>query len=147
MTQSTSRRFLPLLAVAALTVAVGGAAFAQSAQVDARQKAMKALGGEMRTLTGINRGQAPFDAAVTKAAFERMAEAATTAKGQFTEKGGDALPAIWENKADFDKQMDKLIADAKTGAAATDEASFKKAFADVGGDCGSCHKAYRKPQG
>ena len=63
-------------------------------------------------------------------------------------KMGDtaALPEAFANKADLMAKFDKLAADAKAAEAAVkDEASFKTEWAKVTGNCGGCHKAYRKP--
>src|SRR5690606_40123173 len=55
----------------------------------------------------MNRGQAQFDGAAATAAFEAIAAASKDYGDLFpegSETGGqtEALPAIWENKADFD---------------------------------------------
>jgi cytochrome c556 len=60
--------------------------------------------------------------------------------------GGDtaALPAIWQNKADFDAKFAKFGADAKAAASAVkDVDSFKTAFSGVTKNCGGCHETYR----
>ena len=55
------------------------------------------------------------------------------------------MPAIWENKADFDAKLAKLGADAKDAATKVkDEASFKTTFPEVQKNCGGCHNLYRK---
>ena len=62
-------------------------------------------------------------------------------------KAGDtaALPAIWENKADFDAKLAKFSADAKAAEAkVTDLDSFKAQMGEVGKNCGGCHNTYRK---
>ena len=64
-----------------------------------------------------------------------------------SKSGGDtaSLPAIWENKADFEAKLAKLSADAKAkDAGVKDLDSFKAAMAEVGKDCGACHNTYRK---
>ena len=60
--------------------------------------------------------------------------------------GGDtaALPAIWDNKADFKAKFAKFGADAKAAQAAVkDLDSFKAAFPDMTKNCGGCHETYR----
>ncbi|NJO23221.1 MAG: dipeptide ABC transporter ATP-binding protein [Sphingomonadales bacterium] len=50
------------------------------------------------------------------------------------------------DKADLFARFDKLAADAKSAAGAVnDEASFKAEWPKVAGNCGGCHKEYRKP--
>ena len=143
------------LSVAAL-VAVGATmAYAQGvtgpAAIEARQKAMKAVGGAAKDLTAMNKGEAPFDAAKANAGFKIMEENFTKAKGFFpddSKTGGntEALPTIWEKKADVTAKFDKAAADAKAAAgASTSEAAFKDQFKQVVSNCGGCHKEYRKP--
>jgi cytochrome c556 len=65
-----------------------------------------------------------------------------------TETGGGthALPAIWQDKAGFDKlaaqlkvEATKLQQVAETG----DKAAFAAQFKATGGVCGECHRTYR----
>lgn len=58
----------------------------------------------------------------------------------------EALPAIWTNKADFDKHAGDLSAAADKLAvalAANDPAAAKAAFTDTGAVCAACHRGYR----
>ena len=58
----------------------------------------------------------------------------------------DALPAIWENKADFDSKVDDFQAAAATlasTAAAGDIAAITSAFQATGATCKACHQTYR----
>ncbi len=56
----------------------------------------------------------------------------------------NALPAIWQNTADFDARFQKLGADSKAALASIkDEASFKAAMPGVLKNCGDCHQTYR----
>ena len=77
------------------------AAIAQSNKVEQRQALMKEMGAQSRTLGGMLRGQAPFDAAQVQAGLKVFAENAQKAGPLFTEdtKGAEktaALPALWE---------------------------------------------------
>ena len=83
------------------------AAIAQSNKVEQRQALMKEMGAQSRTLGGMLRGQAPFDAAQVQAGLKVFAENAQKAGPLFTEdtKGAEktgALPALWDSKAQFD---------------------------------------------
>lgn len=102
---------------------IGASAFADAAMdaIDARQAAMKAVGG-----------------AAKAGDFAKMNEAAIAAKEAFmldtsalVEAKTEASPAIWENKEGFDAIMDNLIA--------FSAAESKEAF----GTCKACHKEYR----
>ena len=58
----------------------------------------------------------------------------------------DALPAIWENKADLDSKIADFQAAAATLAStaeAGDIAAISEAFNATGATCKSCHETYR----
>ena len=134
----------PLVIGAAIVALNAGFAFAQD--VKQREVQMKEVGAAFGQLNRMNRGQDPYDAAKAKAAFERIAtagEAFVSLYGADATPVGRSLPAIWENRADFDQRLQKLVTDAKAGAGTSDEAGFKTAFATLQPDCGSCHKIYR----
>lgn len=139
---------------AAALIAVGATiAYAQAtneAALNGRQEAMKAASNAVKGLTPMNKGEAPFDAAKAAAGFKAIGDNLAKAKANFPDnsKTGetDALPAVWEKKADFELRFDKIIADAKAAAgASTTEAAFKEQFKKVTSGCGGCHKEYRKP--
>ena len=137
------------LAAAAVAAVMGTAliADAQSPQVAARQEAMKTQGAQMRVLTPMMRGEQPYNAAAAKEAAGKLVAVAKAIPGAFGpgSEGGNALPAIWTSKADFDAKA-KALEDAATRLqAAGDEAAFKTAFPAVGAACGGCHQPYRKP--
>jgi cytochrome c556 len=118
--------------------------FAQDAKQ--REPTMKDIGRAFSDINKMNRGQSPYDAAAAKAAFDKISASAKTFGtlfGATPTPEGRALPAIWENKADFDSRVAKLASDAHAGAATKDEAAFKTAFATLGGNCAGCHDKYR----
>jgi cytochrome c556 len=57
----------------------------------------------------------------------------------------EALPAIWENPADFQAKHQGLIdaATALQASAGTDLAGLQGALGGLGASCGACHQAYR----
>jgi cytochrome c556 len=132
----------------ALLLASIGATFADDDPIKARQDLMKANGNATKAVVPILKGQAPFDLATVQTALKAYIDAADKAPALFP-AGSDtgktkALPAIWQNKADFDARFAKLGADSKAALAAiTDEANFKANFAPVLKDCGGCHETYR----
>jgi cytochrome c556 len=139
-----------VLAIAALAIGVT-AVVAQGDPIAARKAIMKANGQSAGQGTKFMRGEEPFDLAKAQAIFASYQKAATDFGKLFPDnsKGGDtaALPAIWENKADFDSKLAKFGADAKDAAAKVkDEASFKTVFPEVQKNCGGCHQTYRKRQ-
>lgn len=140
--------------IAALTVLIasGLGVLAQTGDpITQRQNLMKNNQDQMRTLTGMSRGQVPFDATAARAAFQRVAQNAQQIPGLFpagSHQGKTAaLPAIWERKADFDAHATKLEQDAKAAQPGiTDQASLQAAIQRVGQNCGGCHETYRRKE-
>jgi cytochrome c556 len=133
---------------AGLAMAIGlGAAWADGDPIKDRRDLMKANGEATKTVVGMLRG-APFDLDAVKAALKSYANAAAKAPALFPEgsDGGDtnALPAIWENKADFNARFTKFGNDVSSASAAiVDEATFKATMPGVLKNCGGCHELYR----
>ena len=60
-----------------------------------------------------------------------------------------ALPAIWSNRADFDRLHAEIAARLqalRAAAEAGDAAAFAGAYQQVGASCGGCHRPYRAPE-
>jgi cytochrome c556 len=116
-----------------------------------RQDLMKNNQEQVRALTGMARGQIPFNAATAQAAFQRIGQNAEQIPALFP-AGSDqgktaALPVIWERKADFDARAAKLAQDAKAvQAGVTDQAGLQALIQRVGQSCGGCHEIYRKKE-
>lgn len=138
-----------VLAVAAVAVAAT-AVIAQQDPIAARKAIMKANGQQAQIGTKMVKGEEPFSVDKAKKIFATYQDVAKAhALFPDSSKTGDtaALPAIWENKADFDAKLTKLSNDAKAAEAAVkDEESFKAQFAEVQKNCGGCHQTYRKRQ-
>ncbi len=126
------------------------AAIAQSNVVEQRQDLMKQFGAQSKTIAGMLRGQTPFDLAQAQAALKTVSETAKKLPPLFPESTKtaaktEALPTVWENKAEFEKLFASLdAASQKALASVTDEASFKAQVPKVLQNCGTCHKTYRK---
>jgi cytochrome c556 len=134
-------------------IAIGATVvYAQNADAIAVRKAtMKQFGGAMKAPGTMIKGDAPFDLAVVQASLKTLEEASAKAKTVFPDdsKTGDtdALPVAFEKKADLFARFDKMDADAKAATSTIkDEASFKAEWPKVAGNCGGCHKEYRKPK-
>ena len=131
-------------------IASGLAVLAQSGDpITQRQNLMKNNQEQMRALTGMARGQAPFNAATAQAAFRQLEQNASRIPALFpagSHQGKTAaLPTIWERKADFDAHAAKLQQDARAAqGAVTDQASLQAALQRVGQNCGGCHEPYRR---
>jgi cytochrome c556 len=137
-------------------VQVGAAAAQQPTGEDAivaRQHLMKKQGAQVKTLIEMIRGKTPYDGAKAVAAFKVLADTSAKIPTLFPEdsKTGHkthALPAIWQNKADFDAKAHKLHDNARAAEATAGNglAALKTAFATVGDDCDACHDKYRRPE-
>jgi cytochrome c556 len=139
--------------LAASLLAVPTLALAQNAEVIKERKAnFKAMGDAAKPTGAMMKGEADFDIAAVKNAIKVFQEKAALQAKLFPDdsKEGEkteALPAIWENKADFEERFVKLAEAAKAAdASITDEDTFGTEWPKVMGNCGSCHKKYRKPK-
>jgi len=137
--------------VAALAVGATAVWAQNAAGIAARKEAMKAFGGAAKGPGAMNKGDAPFELPKVQASLKTIEETAAKAKDLFgddTKTGEtDALPAAFEKKPDVLARFDKLGADAKAASGAIkDEATFKAEWPKVVGNCGGCHKEYRKPK-
>ena len=137
--------------VAALAVGATAVWAQNAAGIAARKEAMKAFGGAAKGPGAMNKGDAPFELPKVQASLKTIEETAAKAKclfGDDTKTGEtDALPAAFEKKPDLLARFDKIGADAKAAAGAIkDEATFKAEWPKVVGNCGGCHKEYRKPK-
>lgn len=144
------------ISIAALClVLLGGATLAHAElgaaeALAARQAGMKANGGDAGAIKKALEAGGDLAALAPKAA--EIAAFAARMPGLFP-PGSDqgktrALPSIWTNRADFDKQAATLGARAKALEAAlkaNDAARAKAAFGATGAACAGCHRSYRAP--
>jgi cytochrome c556 len=110
---------------------------------------MKANADQSRIGTEMIEGRRPFDLDAARRIFATFAETGEKAPALFpeTSKSGDtrAVPAIWENKADFNAKLAKLASESKAAAAATTNPdTFKAQISEVRKSCDSCHETYRR---
>ena len=134
--------------MAALTACGVGAAWADSAAIAQRKALMKGDGAAVQALLPMIKGAAPFDLATVQKSLNTFVAAAAEEPTLFpddskTGGGTNALPAIWDNKADFNARFVKFGQDAAAALVSiTDEASFKAKIGPVLENCGSCHALY-----
>lgn len=134
-------------------LALPALASAQNVEVIKERKAnFKAMGDAAKPTGAMLKGEADFDIAAIKNAIKVYQEKAALQPKLFPDdsKEGEkteALPVIWENKADFEERFVKLAEAAKAAdTSITDEETFQAEWPKVMGNCGSCHKKYRKPK-
>ena len=141
------KRIVLAAAFAALGVT---AVVAQGDPIAARKALMKENGNQARIAREMIEGKQPFNVDAAKKVLITFGETHDKAKNLWpdtSKTGGDtaALPAIWENKADFDAKLAKFSTEAKAASAkVTDLDSFKAQMGEVGKNCGGCHQPYRK---
>ncbi len=126
-----------------------------AAAIKARQSHMSLYAFNIGVLGGMAQENIPYDAAMASAAAANLAALSKLDQSRYWPEGSDmdsvegtdALPKIWEDMAGVGEKIDGLVqaAAAMESAAGTDLASLKAAMGDLGGACGACHKAYRKP--
>ncbi|MEP6065374.1 MAG: cytochrome c [Paracoccaceae bacterium] len=138
---------------AVLTVIAGSAVLAHSGvknpAVQARMHAMSIIGGDMKTLGLMAKGEKEFDAEAAKAALREIAEHAAKAPDLFRANEDDpkseAKPAIWENFEDFTTKagaLENVALGLSTSIASVDD--LGPAMAALGDTCKSCHSDYRE---
>jgi cytochrome c556 len=137
-------------AFAMAVLALGATALmAQSDPIAARKALMKGNGDQNRVATEMLEGKRAFNLEEAKKVLATFAETGEKAPALFPDasKTGDtaALPAIWENKSDFNARLAKMASESKAAMDATkDLDSFKVQITEVRKNCGGCHQTYRK---
>jgi cytochrome c556 len=142
------------LAIAAATVTLSAAAYAQFAKpedaVKYRQSAMFIMGQHFGRIGAMVNGRAPYDAAAATASAEVVAEMAKLPWPGFhpsTDKlSQKAKSEIWAEPGKFKEASDKLQAEAPKllAAARTNNLdNLKGAFQNAAGACKNCHDNFR----
>jgi cytochrome c556 len=130
-----------------------GAVWADTDPIAARRALMKNDGMAAKSMVQMLKGATPFDLATVQASLKTLAEGATKSPTLFPDNsqtggGTAALPAIWQNKADFDARFAKFAKDVEAAQAGiVDEASFKKLAPAIFKNCGGCHELYKAKSG
>jgi cytochrome c556 len=154
---SQSRRLrLKLFAVAALgLVTLAGSALAQTSPaqvVQERRDGLRAMGQHMEAMAAIARaGGDPRPAVERVQALEAWFRGFPARFPAGTQQGAAgietrALPAIWQNFADFERLDQALLVRLgalREAAASGNAAAFGQALQATGASCGDCHRPYR----
>jgi len=130
-----------------------GAVWADTDPIAERRALMKNDGMAAKAMFDMSKGTTPFDLATVQDSLKTLYDGASKSAALFpddskTGGGTAALPAIWQNKADFDARFAKFVKDvAAAQAGIVDEASFKKLAPAVFQNCGACHELYKAKSG
>ena len=140
------KRLMTLVIVLACGVT---AVLADTDPIAERRALMKHDGEAAKKLFDMSKGKIPFDLATVKESLKTLNEGATKSAALFPDNsktggGTAALPAIWQNKADFDARFVKFAKDVQAAqAGVVDEATFKQFAPKVFENCGGCHELYK----
>ncbi len=143
----TLRLLTTALALTA-TVAVAHQGVSNPA-VMARMNAMSDISENVKTLGTMAKGQRDFDRQLARAAAANIADHAARSVDLFeapeTDPKSEALPAIWDNYADFTAKSIEMqrVAQALAGSIET-LADVQAGMAPLGQTCTACHKLYRE---
>lgn len=137
----------------AVLLGVGVVAEAQNAPtaiIKERQDLMKSNGASAKALVEMMKGEKPYSQDTAHKAALTINENSKKISSLFPPGSGaeagvktGALPAIWQNKSDFDAKAKTLEEESAKMVAANDEAGVKAQFGAVGKACGGCHQTYR----
>ena len=136
--------FLASLTIATTAWAHSGV---KNPQVQAWMHGMEQISAATKVLGDMARGRADYDSDAAEAAKAALVSHATDIpvlfKVQETDPKSDALPAIWEDYADFIEKaaaLGKAAEQLDVSSADTIGAGMRA----VGATCKSCHGAYRR---
>lgn len=147
---SMSRIVLSSVVVAAL--AAGAVASAGAAEPEGiikyRKAVMKGQAGHMGAIAGILRGEVEFEDALGWNA-DALAASTRDLTRLFPEGSGEgdtnALPAIWDDRAAFEKAADEArMAGADLAEAVRSGGDVTAAFKAMGQACKGCHDDFRE---
>jgi cytochrome c556 len=133
--------------VATIALVFTSPLFAGDDPVHERHELMEGVGDAAKPIGQILKGERDFDAAVVMTSLRTFDEASA----QFGElfppgsEGGEAAPAIWEDRAGFEEAL-AAWADAVDAAIAANPQTLEEAkpvAGDVFKTCKGCHDNYR----
>lgn len=139
-------------AILAALVVVPMLAFAGShgAIIEERKQAMKTVGGSMKTLAQMAKGEKAFEDFAAIEALEAMLTASDGFEAKFpkgSETGGEttAAAAIFSDTTGFAGAVEKFRSDVQSviDAGIADKGALGAAMGKIGGNCKSCHESYR----
>lgn len=119
------------------------------AEFDYRQGVMGAIGGHMNAMvTILRKGIHQDELALHARGISALAEISPDIFPEGSDVGkSESLPAVWENRVEFDAAMTKFVEAAKVmeqAATTGDMAQIGTAIQGLGGACKGCHDDFRE---
>lgn len=122
-----------------------------SGVVKERMEMMKALGGEMKKLAAMFKGEVPYDPSAVAAAANWIEDHSGGRLLRLFPEGSNDDPSeatqeVWRHWPDFEAKADDLGTEAAALAAAADagKGEAKAAFGTLAGACKACHLDFKK---
>lgn len=135
-------------AAAVAVVLAAGTALAQGDVIAERRAGLKRMGEHMQAMTAVVDGRG--DVRPLTATVEDIIAWYRSLPGRFppgSDRGDTrALPAIWTEKANYDRVADNMVTQLqvlRAAAASGDAGAFATAYGQTGQTCGTCHRPYR----
>ncbi|MDF1793561.1 MAG: cytochrome c [Thalassobaculaceae bacterium] len=117
--------------------------------VKERMDLMKALGGELKALAQMFKGETEFDPVVVEAKARAIEARASSAITSLFPDGSGGAPSkasaeIWSHWPEFEAKADELGTQASALAAVADAGpdAARRAFGKLAGACKSCHQDF-----
>ena len=128
-----------------------GIAGAGEDPIETRQQVMSTVGAATKAAGDMVQGKTEFNAVTAELAMRALASSAAAFPHYFpggSETGGEteALPVIWEKKAEFDAISLRMEVAAVAGIPAAKEGfdAFRASFGPVVQTCKACHETFRQ---
>ncbi len=144
---------IALASIAAVLTPIAFASAQDASPQVQRHESMEDVGDAMGVLGAMAKGERPYDQTAAVEALDVIIVQTPLFLELFpegSETGHDtrAMPAIWENMADFQDKGEALVAaaEAAKGPAAEGLAGLRSTMSDLGGSCRDCHETYRRPK-
>jgi len=142
-----------LIAVGITSTLITGTAYAhedvKNEAVKARMMAMGKMGGSMKLMGGMMKGQVEFDAAQAQMAVQTIQDMAAKTPALFKmpemDPKSEATLSIWDNYHDFVLKAQTLEqAAGAVKASITSASDLGAVMGALGKNCKSCHSNYKK---
>ena len=135
------------LSILSTAVALTSLALASDHPAEERQDLMDSVRKAAKPLGGMMQGKLEYNAATAMKSLKVWADAGEKLGGLFPEgsQGGDAAPAIWEDRAGFEEAI-AVWSEATAAAIEAAPSTLEEARPVIGpafNSCKNCHDSYR----